>query len=709
MFDGADSFDQDISLWDTSTVEDMSFMFSDAESFDQDIGNWDTGNVEDMRQMFAGARSFNQDISKWDTGNVEDMKNMFDGAHSFDQDISAWCVEQVTRKPPRFDHNASEEDGFPDSISESEVVQKVIDETGFDADEDVYESIKRVQSRGASHSESLRIHFQYASEVNTDEGLYSVKGIGPVRGYRLEQAGINKKSKLRKQSVQELSTIESISEKLASRIHENLQASITESSDNHRQSESSSNDSLDQGNQHSSQTSNYESASGHTDSSDPQEREISINTLSEYYESLRSVRKVLSVTLQADANPIAPDDLTHPLVQYYTMLDACLTFGVSEVNFSGYGLQHRSRLEFSVDDYRAKFGDGQWVRNYQMIDVRPFHSETEAWLNECRLLNDGEKLIRPVMPGSEHPLPEFVETKEELKMALTELSKLPAYPELPVDPSVTDRRIPIRELYSYIFSRELADEHTLESGEIEVMDDPDPRSFESPVTESTPSSEEEVVEFLMSYEKLTHIFGRIKPPGSSPIQQSVPVFSLDWYAPRGQTFAQLRQLAKKKTSESVDFFLPRLRDLINRRFLQDTWQYDYITVFPGHEENVLSPALQTLSRKSVVDTNILYTPLLRRTETVDRQRGKSREERLEQARNPSETLQCQSVLDGELVLLLDDISTSGASLLAGAHKIRQAGAGRVIGLTLGLTPGESIHTTTIKSPDSYASEIIAGI
>lgn len=603
----------------------------------------------------------------------------------------------------------SKEDGFPDSISESEVVQKVVNETVFDTDKDVYESIKRVQSRGASHSESLRIHFQYASETNTDEGLYSVKGIGPTRGYRLEQAGINEKSELRKQSIQELSTIDDISKKLASRIHENLQVSINESSNKNRQLESENDDSSDQGNEYSPLTSTYQNAPEHTDSSDPEEGEISINTLSEYYESLRSVRKVLSVTLQADANPIAPDDLTHPLVQYYTMLDACLTFGASEVNFSGYGPQHKSRLEFTVDDYRVRFGDGQWVRNYQMIDVRPFQPETEAWLDECRFLDDGDKLIRPVMPGSEHPLPEFVETKEELNMSLTELSKLPAYPELPADQSGTGRRIPIRELYSYIFSGEIADEHILQSGEIEVIDDPDPRSFESPVTASTPSSEKEVEEFLMSYEKLTHIFGRIEPPSSGPIQQSVPVFSLDWYAPKGQTFAQLRQLAKKGASEPVDFFLPRLRDLINRRFLQDTWQYDYITVFPGHEEDALSPELQKLSRKSVVDTNIIYTPLLRRTETVDKQRGKSKEERLEQARNPSETLQCQSVLDGELVLLFDDISTSGSSLLAGAHKIRQAGAGRVIGLTLGLTPGKSIHTSKIESPDSYASEIIAGI
>ena len=40
-----------------------------------DISKWDTSNVNDMSYMFDGCESLNSlpDISKWDTSNVEDM------------------------------------------------------------------------------------------------------------------------------------------------------------------------------------------------------------------------------------------------------------------------------------------------------------------------------------------------------------------------------------------------------------------------------------------------------------------------------------------------------------------------------------------------------------------------------------------------------------------------------------------------------------
>lgn len=70
MFTDSNSFNQNISNWDVSSVTDMSAMFANATSFNQDISSWNVSNVYQMTQTFYNATSFNQNISSWDVSNV---------------------------------------------------------------------------------------------------------------------------------------------------------------------------------------------------------------------------------------------------------------------------------------------------------------------------------------------------------------------------------------------------------------------------------------------------------------------------------------------------------------------------------------------------------------------------------------------------------------------------------------------------------------
>jgi hypothetical protein len=84
--------DTDLSSWNTSSAEDMSYMFAFTENFNSDLSTWSTGNVKQFAFMFASALSFNANLTAWDMSSVESIFWMFRGASSF-EGLLCWALK----------------------------------------------------------------------------------------------------------------------------------------------------------------------------------------------------------------------------------------------------------------------------------------------------------------------------------------------------------------------------------------------------------------------------------------------------------------------------------------------------------------------------------------------------------------------------------------------------------------------------------------
>ena len=104
MFHSGKKLYREINLtnFDTSNVEDMSYMFATLGMKTMEnlvpinFSNFNTSKVKNMMEMFSESPLPSLDIRNFDTSNVENMQQMFDGLNNIrDLDLSGWNVKKV--------------------------------------------------------------------------------------------------------------------------------------------------------------------------------------------------------------------------------------------------------------------------------------------------------------------------------------------------------------------------------------------------------------------------------------------------------------------------------------------------------------------------------------------------------------------------------------------------------------------------------------
>ena len=180
---------------------------------------------------------------------------------------------------------------------------------------------------------------------------------------------------------------------------------------------------------------------------------VVLSPLAEYCEGLRSIKKAIEYLDPeiADANPSRPQS------QYYELISGFLTNRTeSQVDVIGYEQQHAKRSDHSISDYRSKYGNGEWITEYQCIDVAPIKPEVQTLLSD-HSTNDTGHLVAPVTPNTKIPVPVLVSSQERLQDAIAILTDLPLEPAVSAEEVNSSERFPVEKVYQEIVSRDNLD------------------------------------------------------------------------------------------------------------------------------------------------------------------------------------------------------------------------------------------------------------
>ncbi|EAF6816763.1 BspA family leucine-rich repeat surface protein [Listeria monocytogenes] len=107
MFNNSAATSLDVSSFDTSQVVNMSGMFNNSAATSLDVSNFDTSQVRLMSSMFNNSAATSLDVSNFDTSNVTTMQNMFNNSAATSLDVSSFDTSQVVNMSGMFNNSAA--------------------------------------------------------------------------------------------------------------------------------------------------------------------------------------------------------------------------------------------------------------------------------------------------------------------------------------------------------------------------------------------------------------------------------------------------------------------------------------------------------------------------------------------------------------------------------------------------------------------------
>ena len=139
----------------------------------------------------------------------------------------------------------------------------------------------------------------------------------------------------------------------------------------------------------------------------------------------------------------------------------------------------------------------------------------------------------------------------------------------------------------------------------------------------------------------------------------------------------------QKCNNAKNWALPQLLEVIRKKVVAPA-RINVVCIVPGHVANSVSPALVDLSRTMAARLQaIAYPTLVQRIHTI---------EKLAYGANRAEHVHYQSMqvsdpgaVQGQTVLLIDDVRTTGNSMKVASMLLEQAGARVVHRIAIGQT------------------------